>query len=129
MNVTLFLNKKGLVWGEDDKRISCDQGGYLCIANVEISVSPGGDNILPLLFYGASGSYPAIYKTTDNVVYDLGKITVHKGRIVSASRAEVELMELHCREDRAEIERDEMKRDIEDLRQIFDTNSLNFLIK
>jgi hypothetical protein len=37
-------------------------------------------------------------------------------------------MELHSREDKAEIEREEIKERLDRLSNIFDTNSLNFII-
>lgn len=126
MNIQLFLNKKGLIWGGDNKRINCDRAGVLKIGGAEISVSDN-DCIMPLLFYGASGDYEATY-TTNGEVYRLERVAVRNGRILAPPSSAVELMELHCREDRAEIERAEMRSQIEELSKIFDTNSLNFII-
>lgn len=126
MNIQLFLNKKGLIWGGDNKRINCDRAGVLKIGGTEISVS-NNDCIMPLLFYGASGDYEATY-TTNGEVYRLEKVAVRNGRILPPPSSAVELMELHCREDKAEIERAEMRSELEELKNIFDTNSLNFII-
>lgn len=128
MNIQLFLNKKGLIYGGDNKRISCDTAGVLKICDTEITVNPGGENIMPLLFYGATGDYNATY-IVGRDVYKLEKVAVRNGRILPPPSSALELMELHIRADEAERVCDIMKSDIEDLRNIFDTNSLNFLIK
>lgn len=128
MNIQLFLNKKGLIWGGDNKRIGCERAGVLRIGGSEIAVS-GTDCVMPLLFYGASGDFEASYATSDGEVYKLEKVAVRSGRILPPPSSAVEIMELHVRADCAEKERVTMKADIEDLRNIFDTDSLNFLIK
>lgn len=129
MNIQLYLNHKGLIYGGDAKRICCEKQGILTIGENEIAVSANEDCVMPLLFYGASGDYDATFKTAKGEVYNLEKVAVRKGRILSPPSTAVKLMELHCRADSAEKERDAMKKDIEDLRNIFDTNSLNFIIK
>lgn len=127
MNIQLFLNKKGLIYGGDNKRICCDRAGVLKIGGSEIAVS-GMDCVMPLLFYGASGEYDASYTTSDGEVYRLEKVAVRSGRILPPPSTAVELMELHSREDKAELERAEIKERLERLSNIFDTNSLNFII-
>ena len=128
MNIQLFLNKKGLIYGNNPNRITCDVDGTLTIGGSEIAVKSKEDCVLPTLFYGASGEYDATFMTKDEV-YDLGKVAVRNGRISSPPSHMLELMELHCRADRAESDRDAIKRDIKELQNIFDTNSLNFIIK
>jgi hypothetical protein len=129
MNIQLFLNKKGLIHGSNYNRIRCDVDGTLLIGGAEITVKAYEDCVLPTLFYGSSGEWDATFKTKDGITYDLGKVAVRNGRILSPPSHMVELMELHCRADKAETERDAIKRDVEELKQIFDTNSLNFIIK
>ena len=129
MNIQLFLNKKGLIYGGDNKRIACDRAGVLKIGGAEIAVTNDIDCIMPQLFYGASGDYEATYTTKDGEVYKLEKVAVRSGRILPPPSSAVELMELHCRADKAERERDELRAQVEELGKIFDTNSLNFLIK
>ena len=128
MKLTLFTNRTGLIHGDDPKRIGCDEEGVLKIGRTEIAVSPkNGNAIVPLLFNGCSGDYPATY-TTNRSTYDLGKIAVRGGRIEPPSHTALELMDLRCRAETAEAERDELRKEVEDLKKIFDTNSLNFLL-
>lgn len=127
MNIQLFINKQGIVYGNDNKRIYCDREGVLVIGSTKVQVNVNADNVMPLLFYGASGDYEAKFVTND-ATYDLGKVTLCSGRIVPPSPEEVKIMDLTCRADQAERERDEMREKIEELSNIFDTNSLNFII-
>lgn len=120
---------QGLIYGPDPKRIDCDREGVLKIGTTEINVSPGGDSVLPLLFHGASVDHKATFTDAAGHTYDLGKIEVRNGRISPPSATAVELMKLRCRADSLEIENEALHREVEELRNIFDTNSLNFLIK
>jgi hypothetical protein len=122
MKITTFRNMKGLIHGPDPKRIGCDRAGTLKIGTTVINISPGEDAIMPLLFNGCTGDYEATFTTSSGVVYQLDKVAVRDGRIKPPSPATVELMELRLRQDKSEEE-------IEELKNIFDTNSLNFLIK
>ena len=122
MKITTFRNMKGLIHGGDPKRIGCEVAGTLKIGKVEINISPGEDSIMPMLFNGCSGEYEATFTTTSGVVYRLEKVAVRGGWIAPPPPTTVELMELRCRADAAEEK-------IEELSNIFDTNSLNFLIK
>lgn len=122
MKITTFRNMKGLIHGGDSKRIGCDKAGTLKIGTTEIKISPGEDAIMPLLFNGCSGDYDATYTTLGGVAYKLEKVAVRDGRIMPPSPTVVELMELRCRADAAEEK-------LEELSTIFDTDSLNFLIK
>ena len=122
MKITTFRNMKGLIHGGDSKRIGCEKSGTLKIGTTEIKISPGEDAIMPLLFNGCTGDYEATFTTSGGVVYKLEKVAVRDGRVMPPSPTTVELMELRCRADAAEEK-------IEELSNIFDTNSLNFLIK
>jgi hypothetical protein len=122
MKITTFKNMKGVIHGPDPKRIGCDRAGTLKIGNTSIDISPESDSIMPLLFNGCSGDYNATFTTKAGVVYTLEKVEVRDGRIMPVSPVAVELMELRLRADAAEEK-------IEELSNIFDTNSLNFLIK
>ena len=62
-------------------------------------------------------------------VYDLGKVTIRAGRIEPPDDIAVEFMDLRCKLDALERMCDEIKAQIYELSNIFDTNSLNFLIK
>ena len=122
MKITLFKNMKGLIHGGDPKRIGCDKAGTLKIGKVEVNISPGEDSIMPMLFNGCSGEYEATFTTSSGVAYKLEKVTVRGGWIAPPPPTTVELMELRCRVDAVEEK-------TEELSNIFDTDSLNFLIK
>jgi hypothetical protein len=122
MKITIFKNMKGLIHGRDPKRIRCDVAGTLKIGKVEVNIIPTEDSIMPKLFNGTSGDYEATFTTRTGVVYNLDKVAVRGGWIQPPPPTTVELMELRCRADAAEEK-------LEELAGIFDTNSLNFLIK
>ena len=129
MTITTFKNMKGLIHGKNPKRVSCAKEGVLKIGSVEISIVADTDVIMPHLFYGATGDFPATFTDSLGEEYDLGKVSVKGGVIAPLSPVAVEIMDLRCRADEAERERDEMRDQIRELSNIFDTNSLNFLIK
>ena len=129
MKIQTFRNMKGIIHGNDPKRIGCDRSGYLKIGNTEIKISAEEDAIMPLLFHGATGDYDATFTDEGGAVYTLEKVAVRSGRIEPPSETALELMDLRCRADEAEAERDAMKEDIKVLEKIFDTDALNFLIR
>lgn len=129
MKIQLFRNKRGLIHGKDPKRIECDKEGVLTIGNAKITVAPGGESIMPSLFYGATGEYAASFTDSEGKIYDLGRVTVRGGRIVPPSDTAVEIMELRCRADASEEECEALRAKTRELEGIFDTNALNFLIK
>lgn len=122
MKIQTFLNMKGIIHGNDPKRIGCDKSGILKIGTTEIKISSEEDAIMPLLFHGTTGDYNATFTDEEGKVYELEKVAVRGGRIEPPSATAVEIMELRVRADKAE-------EDIHVLENIFDTNSLNFLIK
>lgn len=128
MRIQTFKNMKGIIHGSDPKRIGCDKSGKLIIGNTEIRVSGEGDDIMPLLFYGATGDYNATFVDSEGGVYTLEKVAVRGGRIAPPDSTALEIMDLRCRADMAEDRCKSLEREIEELRNIFDTNSLNFLI-
>jgi len=129
MKITTFNNGKGLIHGNDNKRIGCDRDGVLRIGQTEISVSSKGDSILPLFINGGTGDYDATFTDICGRVYHLEKVAIRGGRIAPPSQVAMELMELHCRADSAEQECERLRDEIQNLKKLFDTNSLNFLIK
>jgi hypothetical protein len=129
MKITTFNNMKGLIHGNDPKRIGCAKGGVLKIGVTEVSISPGSDTIMPLLINGSSGDYNATFTDNEGRVYSLEKVEIRGGRIAPPSPTAMELMELRCRADAAEQECETLREEIRELKNIFDTNSLNFLIK
>ena len=121
MKITLLNNKKGLIHGDNPKRIVCASAGILRVGRLPIELKADEEAIMPMLFYGATGDFEVNFTTKDEEFYDLGKVAVRGGWIQPPDDTAVELMELRYRTDMAE------KR-IEELASIFDTNSLNFLI-
>ncbi len=122
MILTLFKNKKGLIHGGDPKRISCEREGVLKIGKTEIFIVPEEESVMPMLYHGATGDYEASFTAENGEVYNLEKVAVRGGWIQPPHPTAVELMELRCRTEAAEEK-------IEKLEKIFDTNSLNFLIR
>ena len=129
MKIQTFKNLRGLIYGNDPKRIGCEKKGVLTIGRAEISITSEKDDIMPLLFHGCSGEYTATFTENNGTTYALGKVTVKEGRIAPPSKTDMEIMELRCRAEALESENDSLRQEIDELRNIFDTNSLNFLIK
>ncbi len=121
MRIQTFKNMRGVICGSDPKRIACDREGVLKIGSTEIRISLG-ENIMPPLFNGVSGDYIATFTDSEGTTYELEKVAVKAGRIAPPPPTTVELMELRCRVDAMEDK-------VDMLGSIFDTNSLNFLIK
>jgi hypothetical protein len=129
MRIQLFKNKKGLISGSDSKRIECDKGGVLKIGASEISISPGKESVMPILLNGCNGIYNATFTDEMGQAYELERVTIKGGRITPPPQTSVELMELRHRLDVLETENEVLWEKIHELSNIFDTNSLNFLIK
>lgn len=129
MKIQTFRNGKALIHGSDPKRIGCDKKGVLKIGNTEIQISPETDSIMPLLFHGACADYNATFTTDEGIVYTLEKVAVRGGHVCAPPQLVLEMMELRCKLDEADIEREQMRAKMRELENIFDTDSLNFLIK
>lgn len=129
MKIQLFKNKKGLVSGTDSKHIGCDKGGVLRIGTAEVTISPGSDSIMPILFNGCNGVYKATFTDSIGEVYELERVTVKEGRITPPTQTASEIAELRIRADALEDKCEALEEEIRKLSNIFDTNSLNFLIK
>ena len=129
MKIQLFKNDKGIIFGSDPKRISCDIGGVLKIGSAKIEVKADTENIFPLLFNGGTGKYKATFTSEIGAVYEIAEVTVKGGRVLPPSQTAIEFMELRCRVEYLEDRCAKMEEDIIRLDGIFDTNSLNFIIK
>ncbi len=129
MKIQLFRNGTGLIYGGDPKRMSCDSSGALRIGDTEISVAQGEEAVMPYLFHGATGNYSAVFIDTEGRTFALERVLVRSGRLVSPPPTAVEIMELRCRADKAEEELEVLRKRIGELEGIFDTDSLNFLIR
>lgn len=128
MRIQLFKNQKGLISGSDPKRIGCYKGGVLRIGTSEVTITPGNEMVMPVLFNGSNGIYKATFTSEIGVVYDLDRVTIKGGRIVPPSQTASEIAELRHRADMLEAECEALREEIKLLKNIFDTNSLNFLI-
>ena len=129
MKLRTFRNMKGLIYGDDPMRIQCDTEGVLKIGTTEVEVTTDGGSILPLLHYGGTGRFAATFTDRDGNAYELDPVTVREGRIEAPPKIQVELEELRYRADRAEEECEALRAKVYELEHIFDTDSLNFLIK
>jgi hypothetical protein len=129
MRIQTFKNKKGLIAGTDSKRIGCDKGGVLKIGTSEITITPGNESVMPILFGGSNGIYKATFTDDRGEVYELDKVTIKGGRITPPNQTAVELMELRHRADELEAKCEALQEKVLQLENLFDTNSLNFLIK
>lgn len=129
MKLTLLKNHKGLIHGSDDKRIECDVEGVLKISTAEIHITPSAEAVVPVLLNGCTGIYAATFTNKYGEVFDLGKVTVRGGRIAPPTQSAVDFMELRCRCEALEDRLEKAEEDIRRLSNIFDTNSLNFIIK
>jgi hypothetical protein len=129
MKLQLFNNMRGIIYGNDPKRIGCDTGGILKIGDTDVKISAGEEAVMPTLLHGGTGLFKATYTDTNGKVYNLEAVTIRGGRIEAPPPVKVELMELRFRADRAEEEREALREKTRELENIFDTNSLNFLIR
>lgn len=128
MRIQLFKNNKGLINGSDKMRIGCDVAGKLVIGTIEIVIPPDEEAVLPSLYNGVSGEFYAKFTSVIGNEYDLGKVSVQGGRLVPPHPIAVELAELRHRVDTLEAECEALREENTRLANIFDTNSLNFLI-
>lgn len=128
MKIQTFNNGRGLIYGNDPKRIGCDISGTLTIGTANIFIPHNAEAILPVLCNGCTGEYKATFTSDSGIVYELEKVTVRGGRILPPPQTAVEFMELRCRAEALEAECEDLREKIRELSNIFDTNSLNFLI-
>ena len=125
MLIQTFKNRKGLIYGEDASHIVCDKGGVLRIGSTAINISAGEESPFPSL---PNGDYKAIFTTSDGTVYELERVSVRAGRVLQPPETTLELMALRIRLDELEEGYDALGAKVKELENIFDTNSLNFLI-
>lgn len=128
MKLQLFKNKKGLIYGVDPRRISCEIEGVLKIGREEVKITKGEETVMPLLANGSTGEYKAIFTDASGNAYVLKSVIVKRGLIQPPSKSSLELMELNVRADMLEDRCAALEAEVARLDKIFDTNSLNFLI-
>lgn len=129
MKLQTFKNMTGLIHGSDPRQIGCDKEGVLKIGATEIALSPERESVVPILFDGWTGKTTATFTDADGNIYDLGQVSFKAGRIVSPAPEFVKIAELQGRVDIQEKEISALWERIQELSNLFDTNSLNFLIK
>lgn len=129
MRIQTFKNHKGLIYGTDSKRIGCDKDGILRIGTAEVNISAVGESVMPVILNGCTGTYTATFTDKNGEVFELERVTLKEGRIVPPPQQAVDFMELRCRAELLEEQCKALSEEITELRNIFDTNSLNFLIK
>ena len=93
-----------------------------------MKISADAETIMPVLFNGCTGVYGATFTDKYGDVFDLGKVTVRGGRIDPPPQTAVEYMELRVRAEALEARCNALEEEVFRLKNIFDTNSLNFLI-
>lgn len=128
MIISLLRDGTAVIHGTDAKRISCATPGVLTIGKAKITVAPEGD-VLPSLINGLTGIYSGCYVTDYGKRYELPHIEIKGGKIAPLTPEQKEIVALRIRADEAEAERDALRKDCDDLRNMFDTNALNFLIR
>lgn len=128
MKIQTFNNKTGLIYGADVKKISCDKEGTLKIGTAEMKISADAETTMPVLFNGVTAAYKATFTDKHGDVYDLGIVIVRGGRIDPPPQTAVEYMELRVRAEALEARCNALEEEVFRLRNIFDTDSLNFLI-
>jgi hypothetical protein len=101
----------------------------LRIASCEIPITPGTESVVPVLLNGSNGIYQGTFTTTFGAVYKLEKVTIKGGRICPPNEDTLEKAELRFRLEFLEKEYAALEEKVRELSNIFDTNSLNFLIK
>lgn len=129
MKIQTFNNGKGLIYGDDFKRIGCKIAGVLTIGRTEVSITPDEESILPVIANGSTGEHKASFKSDSGIVYDLGRVSIKGGRVIPPPQTTIELMELRCRVDDLEAECKALREENRVLSNIFDTDSLNFITK
>lgn len=129
MKLHLFSNKKCVIFGHDPNRIECDKGGILKIGATKIQVAPTEPISLPSI---VDGTYKPCFTDSDGTTYEGYVTVVRNGRITSPSKETLELFDLRCRYEELQTKMtekfDTIDKEIQELKGIFDTNSLNFII-
>lgn len=129
MKLYTFSNKKCVIFGHDPTRIECEREGWLKIGPTKIRVTPGEPTTLPPI---EDGTYKPSFTESDGTVYEGYVLVARNGRITPPSKEVWELLDLRCRYEELQNKMAEkfnaIDKEIQELKSIFDTNSLNFII-
>ena len=129
MKLYTFSNKKCVIFGHDPTRLECEREGWLKFGPAKIKVAPGDPTTLPPI---VDGTYKPSFVASDGSVYEGYVTVVRNGRITSPPKETLELFDLRCRYEELQTKMaekfDAIDKEIKELKSIFDTNSLNFII-
>ena len=129
MKLYTFSNKKCVIFGHDPYRLECEREGTLKIGATKIQVTPSEPISLPTI---VDGTYKPSFTDSDGTVYEGYVTVVRNGRITPPSKEVLELFDLRCRYEELQTKMaekfDAIDKEIQELKGIFDTNSLNFII-
>lgn len=125
MRIHLFNDRNAVLYGYNPHNLISDKPGTLNVGSKVIRVS--SDNAIPFTNVH-DGTYMASFVSDDGIAYDIGRVTVHNGGIITNRTYTEREIELKHALDRAEDKISELVEKVNVLENIFDTNSLNFLI-
>lgn len=125
MKIHLFNDKTGVIGGFSPYTLRSDKDGLLKIGGKVINILPDTPAKIPPL---TDDTYNAVFESADGITYDLGRITIHNGGVVASKTYTAREIELRHALDKAENKIAELIERVDALENIFDTNSLNFLI-
>lgn len=130
MTLHIFNDKTGVIHGADAKRIKSAHSGALSIGGKIVEILADEPAAVPVL---CDGVFPATFKKADGEEYSLGTYNVRGGNIIPRQDFTAEEIRLRHRVDALEESLAELEasttEEIEKLKNMFDTNALNFLIK
>ena len=81
MRIHLFNSKSGIIHGYNPHNLIADKDGTLNVGSKVIRVS--SEKVMPFPAIPDS-TYTASFVTDEGIAYDLGRITVHNGGILSS---------------------------------------------
>lgn len=129
MRLYTFSNKKCVIFGHDPYHLECEREGWIKIGPTKIKVTPGEPITLPPI---EDGTYKPSFTDSKGSVYEGYVLVVRNGRITPPSKEVFELLDLRCRYEELQTRMAEkfeaIDKEIQELKSIFDTNSLNFII-
>jgi hypothetical protein len=128
MKIQTFNDGTGIIYGDSPSILTCEISGVLNIGGTEFTIDSERETHIPQLFNAASGNFKAEY-ITEKKTYTLRKIKVKRGFIEPPSDDVVEMTYLKARVDEVDRKCEKVLAEVARLDKLFDTNSLNFLIK
>jgi hypothetical protein len=127
MILKIFKNGKGILYGEDKHSITSSVQGDLYIGSAHIRIEANKPSPVPSLLNGNGGVQKGTF--ISGKTYDLGKITIRGGRVVSPSADAIEMAELRARVDDFEEKIKKYDERMNSVLARFESDALGFLIK